>query len=314
MVLWVLGSVMLAAVIVPWVYRGGKLLADAVEGQAVPAWLEWFGAACGAAKFSRFFNRSLLFCVLALLPVLLRRLKSLGAAERVPAMDCGARLTWRSAAAQVVTGCVIAGGMLWVMGGVLVAAGAYVPKTAGPAPGLILTKILLPAVVTSLVEEWLFRGLLLGLWLRFARPLTACVGTSLLFAFLHFLKPPDVLLIVEPTHPLAGIQLLGNILMQFTDPRFFMLDFASLLIVGLILAWARMRTGALWFSIGLHAGWILVFKGFNLFYYHVPNHPLRSWAVGDSLRCGVVPLFTLGLTAVICHCVLRRCALARPPV
>jgi membrane protease YdiL (CAAX protease family) len=79
-----------------------------------------------------------------------------------------------------------------------------------------------------------------------------------------------------------------------------------LFVIGMILARARVRTGALWFSIGLHAGWILAFKSFNMIYQSVPTHPLRPWGVGDSLRSGLVPLLALGLTAVICHLVLKR--------
>jgi membrane protease YdiL (CAAX protease family) len=144
------------------------------------------------------------------------------------------------------------------------------------------------------------------LWLRFARPVTACAGTALVFAFLHFLNPPAGSVIADPAHVLAGFQLLGKILLHFTDPLFFLTDFASLLAAGLILAWARVRTGALWFSIGLHAGWIAAFKAFNLFYQEVSDSPLRPWGIGENLRSGVLPLLTLGITAVICHFVLRR--------
>jgi membrane protease YdiL (CAAX protease family) len=205
-----------------------------------------------------------------------------------------------------MTGCIIAAGLLWGLGAILDAAGAYVPKQQAPAAGKLLSKALVPAVAVALVEEWLFRGVLLGLWLRFARPVTACAGTALVFAFLHFLNPPAGSVIADPAHVLAGFQLLGKILLHFTDPLFFLTDFASLLAAGLILAWARVRTGALWFSIGLHAGWIAAFKAFNLFYQEVSDSPLRPWGIGENLRSGVLPLLTLGITAVICHFVLRR--------
>lgn len=280
------------------------------DAQDLPALLEWLGAACGRSKFERFFSRSLLASALLLLPLLLRRLKLVRSATGSGLVDLGMRGTWKSATVQIVTGCIIAGGMLWAAGTALEAVAAYVPKTKVPALGKLLPQILIPAVAASLLEECLFRGLLLGLWLRFARPATACLGTSLLFAFLHFLKPPAGALIADPSQVFAGFELLGKILLHFTDPLFFVTDFATLLGVGLILAWARVRTGALWFSFGLHAGWIMAYKGFNLFYQNVPGHPLRPWGVGDNLRSGILPLLTLGLTAVICHFVLRRFAAA----
>lgn len=222
------------------------------------------------------------------------------------------RVTWKSAWIQILVGCVIAGGMLWGIGVILETVGAYALKSNPPATGKLLSKVLLPAVAAPLVEEWLFRGLLFGLWLRFAKPVAACLGTSLVFAFVHFLNPPAGTAMADPGHVFAGFELLGKILWHFADPLFFVTDFATLFVVGMILAWARVRTGALWFSIGLHAGWVLAFKTFNMFYEKVPGHSLRSWAVGESLRSGVLPLIALGITALICHFVLRRFAAERP--
>ncbi len=310
--LWVVGSLTLAAIIAPWIYRGGMGLAAMTASQDMPALVEWLGAACGRAKFGRFFDRSLLLAALVLLPLLIRRIRRLGgAAEGSGGIDMGGALGWKNTAAQVVTGCCIAGGVLWGLGALLEAAGAFQASPKAPGLAAILPKLLVTAVVAALMEEALFRGLLLGLWLRLARPWLAVVGTSLLFAFLHFLKPPAGMVIAEPGHWLAGFDLLGGILHHFTDPEFFVTDFATLLAVGLILGWARWRSGALAFSIGLHAGWILAFQGFNKLYDDTAGHALRPWAVGESLRSGLLPLLALGLTAVICHFALRAFPRAR---
>ena len=93
---------------------------------------------------------------------------------------------------------------------------------------------------------------------------------------------------------------------HFTDPRFFVTDFATLFVIGMILAWVRLRTGSLWFPIGLHAGWIFAFKGYNLLYRGVPSHAVHPWALGDSLRSGLLPMLTLAVTAFCCHFVLRK--------
>lgn len=304
-VLWVLGALLMAAVLAPWVYQGGKWLAAQCEANALPSFLEGLAASCERAKIGRFFDRCLLFSALVLLPVLLKRIRRIRR-EASTSADALVRFSWPSVAAQIATGCVIAGGLLWGVGFILDAAGAYVPRVDPPALGKLLPKIIIPAVAAPLVEEWIFRGLLLGLWLRFAKPAAACVGTSLVFAFVHFLKPPDGAVITDPAHALAGFELLGKILLHFSDPLFFVTDFATLFVVGLILAWARVRTGALWFSIGLHAGWVAAFKGFNLLYKDVDGHFLRPWGVGDSLRSGVLPLLALGVTAIVCHFALKR--------
>lgn len=303
--IWVICALTMAAVISPWVYQGGKWLAAEAAAKDLPAFLEWLGAACGRSKFGRFFDRSLMFSALVLLPLLFRRIRKV----RVGRVDDPAsmlrRVPLKSAISQIVAGCVIAGGFLWGLALVLDAIGAYGPKAVAPGIGKLLSKTLVPAVAAALIEEWLFRGILLGLWLRYARPAFAVVGISLLFAFLHFLKPPDGVLMEDPGNVFAGFELLGTILLHFTDPLFFVTDFSTLLVVGLILAWARVRTGALWFSIGLHAGWIFAFKNFNLVYQKIPGYPLFPWGVGDSLRSGLVPLAVLGLTAGACHYALK---------
>lgn len=303
---WVLGSLVLAAVISPWIYQGGKhLAATAAAGDLHPL-LEWLGAACGRAKFGRFFDRSMLISAVLLLPVLYRRIKHLRAEPGIVLVDPRARFSWSSGLLQVVIGFVIAGGILWSTGAILASMGAFIPKENQPSLGKFIQKALLPAAGASLVEEWLFRGILLGLWLRSAKTGTACLGSAMLFAFLHFIKLPMGMVIADPGHPLAGFELLGKVLLHFSDPLFFATDFASLLLVGLILAWARVRTGALWFSIGLHAGWILAFKGFNLIYQEAPMHSLRPWGVGESLRAGLIPLATLAVTAAICRLVVAK--------
>lgn len=311
-VLWVVSVLVLAAGLAPWLYQAGKSLAMEVETNDLPAILEWLGAACGRADFSRYFGRALVAAAVVLLPFLCHRVRAVRAATGFHPAP-GARLSWQSALGQVVTGCVIAAAVLWGLGMLLEALGAFVPKVKTLPPGRLLAKIVIPAVVVSLIEEWLFRGLLLGLWLRFSRPLVACVGTSFFFAFIHFLRLPEGESIANPAALLAGYELLGKILLHFAEPRFFVTDFATLFVIGMILAWARVRTGALWFSIGLHAGWILAFKGFNLLHCPVPGHSLQPWGVGISLRSGLFPMLSLAVTAAVCFFALRVFA-ARQPI
>lgn len=302
--LWIAASVLLAAVMVPWLYLWGKNLGAAAAARELPGVLEWLGAACERADFGRYFSRALVIAALGLLPFLFCRV----GVARVWAGgtgEPGVCTSWGSAVVQMAVGCVVAGGILWSMGILLEMLGAYVQKPLPVAWGAVARKIAGAALGASLAEEWLFRGLLLGLWLRFAKPLAACVGTSFFFAFIHFLKLPDGVEIAAPASALAGFEFLGEILLHFTDPLFFVAEFATLFVVGMILSQARLRTGRLWFPMGLHAGWIMAFKSFNLRYAPVSGHPLHPWWVGETLRSGLVPMLALGLTAVICHFIFR---------
>jgi membrane protease YdiL (CAAX protease family) len=303
-VLWVISSLALAAVILPWLYRAGMSLGHAASTRELPALLEWVGASAGRAKISRYFSRALVLAALLLLPLLFWHVRRI----RTGALGSSChrcRLSWPRGLAQIVVGCVISGGLLWLLGMALQHIGAYVVTPKEPGLGKIIRAVVVPAIAAATLEEWLFRGLLLGLWLRISKPLAACVGSSLLFAFVHFLEPPRGSMVVDPGQSLAGFELLGKIIFHFADPRFFVTDFATLFTAGLILAWARLRTGALWFPIGLHAGWILAFKGFNLLHRGVPEHAVHPWGLGDSLRSGLFPMLTLLVTAGTCHLALR---------
>ena len=299
--LGVLMWLVLAAALAPWLYQGGKTLAGTASAGECPALLEWLGAACGRADFSRFFSRALLLAALLVLPLVFWRIRRIRTAT-VGTIDSCVPVLWKCAISQIVVGCLIAAGMLWALGLLLEGQGAFTPKPNPPGFGKLMGKILVPALVVPPLEEWLIRGLLLGMLLRFSKPLAACVGTSLFFAFIHFLKPPQGSVIADPASALAGFELLGKVLLNFMNPRFFVADFATLFVGGMILALARVRTGALWFSIGLHAGWIAGFKAFNLF-YRPAQSPL--WGIGETLS-GPFPMVTLGLTAVICHFALRQ--------
>lgn len=302
MVLWAMASLLGAAILAPWLYQSGKWLAAYAGAHETPALVEWLGAACDRAKIGRFFSRAMLLSALLLLPVLIRRVRRIArerGAGRIMDLDkLGAGPAWL----QVAAAFLLAAGILWATGMILTEAGAFVAETRPIKLSRLLSKCVAPAIGASLVEEWLFRGLVLGLWLRTSGPLKATLGSSLLFAFLHFLKPPGG--VADPGHPLAGFELLGKVLLHFTELQFFVTDFATLTVVGIILCWARLRTRALWFPIGLHAGWVFAYATFNL-HYNPADHGLHPWGVGDNLRSGVIPLLALLVTAGVCHCLIK---------
>lgn len=300
-VVWIIGSLVLAAVLAPWVCRGGQWLAAVAEVRELPRLIEWVAESCGRAKFSRFFDRSLLFAALVLLPFPIRRIRRVRAsAVSVPVVREDAP-GWRTGVWQLFVGFLIASVLLAALCLGLALAGAYEARPEIGGVGRFLKKAFIPALFAAPLEEWLFRGVLYGIWLRFVKPWSAVMGTAFLFSLLHFLHPPAWVEFSDPQHPLAGFALLGTILQHFTNPLFFVTDFATLFFVGIILGWARLKTGALWLSIGLHAGWIVVLKACSFFYTQVPDHFLRPWWIGNSLRSGILPLLALCVTVVLCN-------------
>ena len=305
MVLWVLGSMVLAAVIAPWLHLAGKNLAAHVATHDAAAWIEWLGAACERAKFSRFFNRSLMLSAVLLLPALFGRIRHLRRSDSLPTRKARPILAGHGLL-QWLTGLILAGGLVWLLGMALELAGAFAPVNKDVSPGKILGKAVVPALVVSVIEEWLFRSLLLGIWLKLAKPTAACIGTSLVFAFVHFLEPAKGAVIADPFSAGAGFVLLGQIFLHFTAPQFIIAEFATLFTVGVILAWAKIRTNSLWLPMGLHTGWILAFKGSNLTKESVVGNPLQPWWIGESLSIGLLPIATLLVTGWLCHVTAKR--------
>ncbi|WAC19687.1 CPBP family intramembrane metalloprotease [Luteolibacter sp. SL250] len=305
-VVWLIGTIVLAAGLFPWIYAAGQALAAHAAGRELaPIW-ESIGRSAERADLGTYFSRSLYAAVLLLLPWLIIRMRRIRNQSRAAAPpDAPQRMPWKTRLVHLASAIVLAAGMLWLLGGALRMAGAFAADPDPASLSRIISKALAPAFFAAVIEEWLFRGLLLGIWLRILRPRRALLTVSFIFAFVHFLAPPDGSDIADPAAPLAGFRMLGLIFGHFLDPRFIAAEFLALFTVGLILGATRLRTGSLWFPIGLHAGWIFAFKSFNMVHIELES-PLRPLWIGDSLRSGLLPLATLLVTAMICHFTLRR--------
>lgn len=102
------------------------------------------------------------------------------------------------------------------------------------------------ALVISLLEEVLCRGYLLRAIGGF--------GSALVYAAVHYLRPPEGSAPAASYDPLLAVETLPALFRPFADPRTAILGVGSLFAFGLALnAWKR-RTGTLYFGIGLHAG------------------------------------------------------------
>lgn len=207
-----------------------------------------------------------------------------------------------------------------ISGWVLVKAGFFLwrdaPESAQGYANPILSEIdwsgalrkgAITAIAVSIIEEVLFRGVLLGIFLRAMRPGMAIVTLSFLFAFVHFLEPPVGAVIDDPEAGNAGFVLLGQILSRFADPLPMVSTFSILFAVGVVLGVARYRTASLWLPIGLHAGWILalvVFKAATWPVFELPD--AARWFVGMTLLEGILPLVMVIMTGLVVALMTRR--------
>ncbi|MEM6820365.1 MAG: CPBP family intramembrane glutamic endopeptidase [Verrucomicrobiota bacterium] len=121
---------------------------------------------------------------------------------------------------------------------------------------------LLAGVLVGVIEECIFRGGLCLSLRRMRKPLLVGVVLigSAFFALAHF---PSARALSGEIHWLSGWQMWQDLLLQFLDPKEVVQRLIGLWLVGICLCVAALRTGTLWFAIGLHAGWVFGIKSVN---------------------------------------------------
>jgi membrane protease YdiL (CAAX protease family) len=116
----------------------------------------------------------------------------------------------------------------------------------------------LTGLAVAILEESFFRGLMFRAIARESGFAVAACGTALLYSTIHFLARARIP--AEEVGWDSGIRLLGGALANFADPLPIADSFITLVMVGLLLACVRQRTGAIALGIGLHMGWVWVIK------------------------------------------------------
>src|SRR6476659_11132200 len=161
-----------------------------------------------------------------------------------------------------------------------------------------LGKVLLAASSVPFIEETFFRGIVLGILLRTGRKRVSVVAVSALFAAVHFLKGSER----EPAIVTwtSGFQSMGDAFAGFGDPMMVLAAFATLFLIGCILADARVLTLSLWLPIGLHAGWIFASGTFS---WLARGQMVALPWIGKNLLVGIIPL----VLATVTWIVMRQC-------
>jgi uncharacterized protein len=269
--IYLAASVLLAAVLAPPLFWMGQ-------------WLAGFGPFHFLTEFDfeTFFHRALLVALLALLWPLLRAI--------------GVR-SWRDLALQpnprwprdLLGGFVLAAVPLLCCGAIFV--GLHVFSLRSSVNWLGFAKLAGTVVAVPIIEETFFRGLVLGVLLRATPRNMSIFLSSALFAIVHFLKAP------EHTSPivtwLSGFNSIAHSFRQFANPMLVGAGFTTLLLLGCVLADARIRTRSLWLAIGLHGGWIFARGAFQAIAQR--EVVILPW-LGKNLLVGIVPIALAGLT------------------
>lgn len=272
---------------------------------------DWLGGLIGKVQgmpFHRYLSRSLQVAAILLLWPLLRslRIHSLKEFGLFPNDRPG-----RDLLAGMVGGIL----SILVLQPSLLASGAFTLHDVW-SPG-VLPRILLTAVVVAFLEEFLFRGVLLGFFRQSIRASWAMFFSAFLFAALHFFNLPSTTGREAPRWS-EGLAALGTMGQALPSGSLFFWAFGSLLLAGMILAWVTIRTGSLWTSIGLHGCWIIgqqLFGSMAAFNAKNPEGYLPWFGPAQchgAVPVGIVPLLSLLVAGGVAALLLRRRPLPPP--
>jgi len=232
----------------------GTLLAAAVL--AWPAWQ--FTQAIGLDfAFHRVVSRFWQLLLLAGLLIALRRLRLRGRA------DWGYGLPRPEFLRLAGLGLAVGIATMLPMSIAMLATGILEPRP-GLDAAVVLEAVgagLLAGLAVAVVEETFFRGLMFRAVSREEGFAFTALSTALVYAAIHFFARTRI-----PADEVAwdsGFRLLGGALANFTNPLPVLGSFVTLVLVGLLLAGVRERTGAIAACIGLHMGWVWVIKATN---------------------------------------------------
>jgi membrane protease YdiL (CAAX protease family) len=259
---------------------------------------DWFGGLLSKVQgmpFRRYFSRSLQVTSLVFLWPLLRslRIRSLGEFGLVPN---------HRPVCDAVLG--LSAGLfgMALLGGVQLLAGTSLLDSDWLADvRSALPRMLVSALIVSGIEEFLFRGVLLGFLRQFLDSVPAIILSALVFSLLHFTASPlDATTFGDAPNWASGLYLLSKMVAGFGSGPQFGYALIILFTAGLILGWLTVRTGSLWSSIGLHGAWIFGQQSFNSAAHYAVNPPTGLLPfLGPSQCNGMVPTGLLPLTCLL---------------
>jgi len=264
-----------------------------VGGALFAPWLYWFGQhvmhgfpKITDAAFYRYLDRSFLILALAGIWPLLR---ALGARS---VRDLGVTPPYGQSR-KFFGGLLLGFFSLAFVAGIAIAFGGrvFMPDlTAHKVVDAVFSAVVAAAIV-AVLEEILFRGGIFGGLRRVIYWPFALFTTSLLWALVHFFQRADIAGQIGWN---SGLVLLPRIF----DFQTFVPEFFTLTLAGVVLGLAYQRTGNLYLSIGLHAGWVFWEKIYASFTAAAPNAAIWLWG-GSKMIDGWLAFLVLVATLMI---------------
>jgi membrane protease YdiL (CAAX protease family) len=131
-------------------------------------------------------------------------------------------------------------------------------------------------LIVALIEETFFRGVLFSAIQRTSGAIAAVIAPSVLYASLHFLGGKLRVPADEVTWE-HGFIVLSRLFERYSQPLAFFDSFMALVMLGVLLAIVRLRTGAIAACIGLHAAGVCAIAVLRKMSFVEPNATHGMW-------------------------------------
>ena len=151
---------------------------------------------------------------------------------------------------------------------------------ASRIPGYILS-----AIAIAIIEEGFFRAFLLGGMRNDFGNIGALLASSAFYAIAHLVRSPARFYVTQ-YEPTAGLMTLAHSIDQLSHPAIAIPTLIGLFLLGIVVGNAYLLTGSVYFSIGLHCGFVL---GAKLWPKIVLSRTTLPWWIAGT---GPVPLIS----------------------
>ncbi len=170
------------------------------------------------------------------------------------------------------------------------------------AAAALIPKYFLSAIAIAFIEEAFFRAFLLRGMSNDVSKRVALIASAAIYAVAHLVRSPARFYVTGYT-PTAGLMTFAHSVDQFTNPAIAIPTLIGLFLLGIVLGEAYILTGSVYFSIGLHCGFVLSAKMWPKI---ILNRAAIPWWIAGG---GAIPLIaapTAWLIAIALFATLRQ--------
>jgi membrane protease YdiL (CAAX protease family) len=235
--------------------------------------------------FPRIFDRTVMSTLL------IAMLLSARALNLISLLSRGFRHPAAPSIAHAIRGFVVAMCAIAILFGLALAVGGGGVGDHEAAAALI-PKYFLSAIAIAFIEEAFFRAFLLGGMRTDLGDRVALFASAAIYAVAHLVRSP-ARFYVTGYDPAAGLITLAHSIDQFTTPAVAIPTLIGLLLLGIVLGEAYILTGSVYFSIGLHCGFVL---GAKMWPKIILNRAAIPWWIAGG---GAIPLIAAPTAWVI---------------